>query len=152
MIKNKCNLLSGMTHIYENIYIGDEDDAKNFDLLKEKKITHILIAGKYLEKHYPDSFEYHQINISDRLDQYLDFYFDECNEFIKKSTNVLVHCVIGKSRSPAIVMGYLIGIIGMTFQEAFDLVKEKRSIASPNENFIEQLKNYEKKIKEKFFN
>lgn len=149
MNKNDCNLLSGMTHIYENIYIGDEDDAKNFSLLQEKKITHILIAGKYLEKHYPDSFIYYQINISDKLDQYLDFYFDECNEFIKNSTNVLVHCVVGKSRSPAIVMGYLIGVIKMSFQEAFDLVKEKRSIMSPNENFIEQLKIYERKLKEK---
>lgn len=129
-----------------NVFIGDEDDSKNLKLLKEKQITHILIAGKYLEKTYPNDFIYYQINIVDNENQDLDLYFEECNIFLKKADKILVHCVAGKSRSPAIVIGYLIGEIQMSFLDAFTLTKLKRPIINPNSNFIRNLQNYEEKL------
>ena len=104
-----------------------------------------------MEKTFPLNFIYYQINIIDKETQDLDLYFDECNDFIKVATkNILVHCVEGKSRSPAIVIGYLIGEKHMNFNEAFNLVKSKRSIINPNNNFIKNLKNYEEKTLKKF--
>lgn len=141
-----------ITHIFENVYIGNEDDAKDFSLMKSLGITHILIAGKYMDKHFPNDFTYFQIDIADRIDQDLDLYFDECNQFIKESGKVLVHCVMGKSRSPAIVIGYLISVKGMDFQDALDLVKKKRFITNPNKNFLENLKYLDSKRKVKKIN
>lgn len=113
--------------------------------MKESEITHILIAGKFLEKFFPNDFEYHQINIIDRETQDLSLYFEECNDFIKNAKKVLVHCVAGKSRSPSIVIGYLIAEKKMSFKEAFNLVKSKRSIVDPNANFIRNLQYLEEK-------
>ena len=98
-----------------------------------------------MEKFFPNDFEYYQINIIDRETQDLSLYFEECNNFIKNAKNVLVHCVAGKSRSPSIVIGYLIAKKKMSFNEAFSLVKLKRSIIDPNANFIKNLQYLEEK-------
>lgn len=100
-----------------------------------------------MEKFHPQDFVYYQINIGDKENQDLDLYFDECNSFIKSATNVLVHCVVGKSRSPSIVLGYLIAEKKMSFDEAFKLVKLKRPLINLNNNFIRNLLILEEKTK-----
>ena len=102
-----------------------------------------------MEKAFPEDFTYFQINIADKEAQDLELYFEECNEFIKNSDRVLVHCVSGVSRSPAIVLGYLIGERNMSLEEAFELVKKKRAGINPNCNFMRNLKNFEEKKNEK---
>ena len=94
-----------------------------------------------MEKFFPNDFEYYQINIIDRETQDLSLYFEESNNFIKNAKNVLVHCVAGKSRSPSIVIAEK----KMSFNEAFSLVKLKRSIIDPNANFIKNLQYLEEK-------
>lgn len=60
---------------------------------------------------------------------------------------MLIHCSAGVSRSVTIIIAYLIGNRDMTFDEAFEVVKNKRTEANPNIGFIEQLKNYDKVCK-----
>lgn len=49
---------------------------------------------------------------------------------------------MGRSRSVSIVLAYLIKYHKMTFEDGLKLVKLNRSIAIPNDGFIEQLKEY----------
>jgi protein tyrosine phosphatase len=59
---------------------------------------------------------------------------------------VIVHCVMGVSRSCSLVLAYLMKYKGMSLKQAFDLVSSKRSVVRPNAGFWRQLIEYEKKL------
>lgn len=68
---------------------------------------------------------------------------DKCNEFLvsakERGGRVLVHCNAGVSRSTSVVIGYLMLVNGMSFSDAYCLVKLKRSCCRPNDGFLKQL-------------
>eukprot|EP01017_Pseudomicrothorax_dubius_P011341 TRINITY_DN14221_c0_g1_i1.p1 TRINITY_DN14221_c0_g1~~TRINITY_DN14221_c0_g1_i1.p1 ORF type:complete len:213 (+),score=26.57 TRINITY_DN14221_c0_g1_i1:64-702(+) len=127
-------------HIVDNIYLGNEDTGLDKDVLLAKGITHVLVAGKNLVAKFPETFTYHKIDIYDSLDQDLFPYFEDCFEFIDRAERIYVHCAAGVSRSPSIVIGYLMTRKNLSFEEALELVRSKRWIVDPNSNFVSQLK------------
>lgn len=60
---------------------------------------------------------------------------------------VLVHCQAGVSRSATICLAYLMYTAKVGLETAFEHIKSRRSVISPNLNFMRQLENYEKEIK-----
>jgi protein-tyrosine phosphatase len=52
----------------------------------------------------------------------------------------------GFSRSPSIVIAYLIRFRGLTFDEALEAVRLQRGCANPNEGFTRQLREFEKQM------
>ena len=80
-------------------------------------------------------------------------YLDPTSLFIENALNnkgrVLVHCALGMSRSPSIVIAYLIKYKKMTFYEALNLVQKKHQMTKPQSSFLKQLVEYEKKLKKK---
>jgi len=79
-------------------------------------------------------------------------YFQEAHNFIEegraKNCKVLVHCEGGISRSPTIVIAYLMRYNGMTLKDALEHVSQKRPIISPNMGFMNELKKYEQCLEE----
>ena len=69
------------------------------------------------------------------------------DEHISRSEGVLVHCQGGKSRSASMVLAYLISKQGMSFEDALELLKQKRKVVKPNDSFAAQLKEFEKDLK-----
>ena len=64
----------------------------------------------------------------------------------KKDTNILVHCSAGISRSPTLVLAYMIKRHHLTLDEAFDKMRQLRPIVDPNVSFILQLRDWEKSL------
>ena len=56
---------------------------------------------------------------------------------------VLVHCHAGVSRSATVCIAYLMFKNNMFLEEAFEHVRLRRGVISPNLNFMQQLKEYE---------
>lgn len=56
----------------------------------------------------------------------------------------LVNCMQGKSRSGAVVTAYVAAKNRWTIRQSLALVQEKRGSAQPNNNFMNQLRDYEK--------
>ena len=75
-------------------------------------------------------------------------YFTECIEFIESANKTYVHCMCGISRSSTIVIAYLMWKTHATYNEAQFFVKNRRRYISPNEGFVQQLKIFEKLLKE----
>jgi len=65
-----------------------------------------------------------------------------------ENKRILFHCQGGMSRSPAIVIGYLMATqkYHYTFTQAYDLVAKKRGKLGINPGFIAQLKEFESSI------
>ena len=62
------------------------------------------------------------------------------NEY-KEGHTILVHCAAGMQRSPAVVAMFLIGLFGMTHEQAMAYIQEKRPVAFYlNANFKESIK------------
>ncbi|XP_060217681.1 dual specificity protein phosphatase 1-like isoform X4 [Lycium barbarum] len=137
--------------IEEGLYLGSLGAANNKDALKRLNLTHILTIARELNPPYPNEFVYKVLAVHDRVDANISHYFEECFDFIEEAKGqgggVLVHCFAGKSRSATIVIAYLMKKHGMSHSEAFQLVKSRRPVVSPNAGFMTQLENYDKTLK-----
>ncbi len=84
-------------------------------MLKEG-ITHIINVTKNIPFYHENSkrikIEYLNIPVDDLLVEDIKKHFDKTNEFIEKvkqqNGKILVHCQAGISRSPTIVIAYMI--------------------------------------------
>jgi protein-tyrosine phosphatase len=122
-------------------------------LLKEG-ITHIINVTKDIPFYHENSnrikIEYLKIPVNDSLDQDIKKYFDETNKFIDKvkqqNGKVLVHCQAGISRSPTIVIAYLMKKEKREFQTVFQDVRAIRAVIDPNLKFCNELLEYAKKF------
>jgi protein-tyrosine phosphatase len=75
-----------------------------------------------------------------------NFYFLFKSEAARSSNGrVLVHCQAGVSRSPTITIAYIMALLGKSSNDAFEFVKNKRNIVSPNLNFMGQLFEFEQR-------
>lgn len=80
-------------------------------------------------------------------------HFEKCFAFIDsgiRAGGVLVHCLMGVSRSATIVIGYLIARGKFpTFESSFDHVRSCRSCVQPNFGFVRQLREFTENVKQK---
>ena len=134
--------------ITDKVFLGNYDAAKSKDLLIKNNITHVLTYGKYMELKFKNDFKYLQLNIEDIIEEDIENYFKIAFDFIESGETVFVHCNAGVSRSPSIVIAYLMRKNKLTFLQAYDKVKTCRDSIFPNESFINQLKIYEEKLKQ----
>lgn len=117
--------------------------------LIEKKITHIVSVGnEFINIKHDFECNSLNINIDDVAESAITLRdkLDEIHEQIhnaRKLGNVFVHCNCGVSRSPTIIISYLMGRLNYSLFDAFYLVKKRRDIIQPNLEFMKMLINYE---------
>lgn len=73
-------------------------------------------------------------------------HLEECFAFIEEARSVgsvLVHCLVGMSRSASVVAAYLMYKEKISLEDALAKIREKRSYVRPNEGFVEQLSLFE---------
>jgi len=134
------------------LFLGNMKDASDIEALSRLGIDHVLNVTAVSPAYQTSSkITYKQLHAADNGYQNLKQYFDEAFEFIDAARNcggsVLIHCQAGVSRSPTIAVAYLIKYFPMTMVDAYKFVKSRRSIISPNLNFMGQLLEFEQGIK-----
>lgn len=143
-IKMEGSKESDFSHIVDNIYIGAERAVHRTDQLKQNNVTHILTINNVpLHRSITENYKYKFIYGLDLEFTDLLSHFEECFHFIEDATesggSVLVHCLMGCSRSATIAIAYLMYKNKITYEEALEIVKNKRPMVCPNEGFISQL-------------
>ncbi|XP_029457505.1 dual specificity protein phosphatase 6 isoform X2 [Rhinatrema bivittatum] len=134
------------------LYLGCAKDSTNLDVLEEFGIKYILNVTPNLPNLFENAgeFRYKQIPISDHWSQNLSQFFPEAISFIGKSSGqscgVLVHCLAGISRSVTVTVAYLMQKLNLSMNDAYDIVKTKKSNISPNFNFMGQLLDFERTL------
>jgi len=130
--------------VYPNIYIGNYSTSTNYELLKTLGITHIISAIPSFNPPFEDKFNYLHIEAYDDESQDISQYFEISNEFINECLNqggkILIHCMVGRSRSVCLFLGFLIYIMQGRFH--------KKSLNLENNNDIYNSIEYNKFIKD----
>ncbi|KAI9793500.1 MAG: tyrosine protein phosphatase yvh1 [Peltula sp. TS41687] len=115
--------------------------------LREANITHVLsvIPGSTDEDVFA-SYTHMTLDVYDLEDENLLQHFPAANTFINEGLSgnggVFVHCAMGKSRSAACVMAYLMQKYHISPQEALSRIRQARPKCEPNEGFMKQLELY----------
>ncbi|KAM4600636.1 dual specificity protein phosphatase 10 [Polymixia lowei] len=141
-----------LTSILPFLYLGNEHDAQDANLLQRMNIGYILNVTTHLPLYHYDTglFSYKRLPATDSNKQNLRQYFEEAFEFIEEAhqagMGLLIHCQAGVSRSATIVIAYLMKHTWMTMTDAYKFVKTRRPIISPNLNFMGQLLEFEEDL------
>jgi len=107
----------------------------------------MVSTGNYF---YADAgIKYFGINVLDMPGAQISAHFHECANFIEKALReggrVLVHCLVGVSRSSTIAIAHLMIKRRMSAEEALRTVRRNREIR-PNDGFLRQLLALESKL------
>ncbi|XP_035998048.1 dual specificity protein phosphatase 3 [Fundulus heteroclitus] len=140
--------------VFPRIYIGNAFVAHNPMRLQKLGVTHVLnVAEGTSFMHVNTSPEfyagtgitYHGIPANDTKGFNLSTFFEEGADFIDQALahnngkgKVYVHCREGYSRSPTMVVAYLMMRHKMDARLALATVRHKREIG-PNDGFLHQL-------------
>lgn len=146
-VLDSCKLhLRQIDEVWPNIYIGNIAVAQNRTTLLRLGITHVLNAAHSKQgsignqSFYGSEVVYCGIPADDSTHFDLDVYFKPAADFIHKALKspdgkVLVHCIMGMSRSSSLVLAYLMIHQHMSLKQALHCVVQKRAIY-PNRNFL----------------
>uniref|UniRef100_A0A7N0SXC6 Uncharacterized protein n=1 Tax=Kalanchoe fedtschenkoi TaxID=63787 RepID=A0A7N0SXC6_KALFE len=128
----------------EFLYLGSYDNASRSELLKTQGISCILNTVPACQNLYKNSFLYHCLQEDSTLQ------FDDAIQFIeqceREKARILVHCMSGRSRSPAYVVAYLMKSKGWRLQQSYQLVKDRRPTVEITQGMLQQLQEFEQKI------
>ncbi|XP_038593243.1 dual specificity protein phosphatase family protein [Micropterus salmoides] len=150
LILDSCKLeLTPVDEVWPNLYIGNVAVAQNRKTLQKLGITHVLNVAHSKQGSIGDQSFYGNTCIyfgipaedSERFD--LSLYFKPAADFIhnalkSKDAKVLVHCIMGMSRSATLVLAYLMLRQRLPLRDALRRVIQKRAIY-PNQNFLSLL-------------
>ena len=140
-----------MSKIDSHIWIGPFSKAWDEKFLKKNGITHILCCAK--EFNAPTFFQgsdkaktqWHSLRITDdksNANTAAEFRKGAAvlNRWIKSGKKVIVHCYAGISRSVSTVIAYYIIYKGLTYDQAYDLIKKGRPELNPHPLYVKILK------------
>lgn len=132
------------------LYLGSAYQASRQDYLSGLRITALLNLSRRELQPAGDHYDYKWIPVEDNNMADISSHFQEAIDFIdhvkQSGGKVLVHCEAGISRSPTICMAYIMRTQRLQLEEAFDLIKQRRALVSPNFSFMGQLQQFESEV------
>jgi protein-tyrosine phosphatase len=133
-----------MSKVLDYLYISGEKHAHDMQWLNKRNITYIINCAEEVESRYPHHLLYLNLDMDDHPNEDISKHFQASYEFIedasRKGKSVLVHCMMGISRSATIVLYYLMRKFNMTYDEALKYLTVKRKIVWPNKGFRQKLR------------
>jgi protein-tyrosine phosphatase len=119
-----------VTQVLPWLWIGNAAYAQQLQYLMKLGITHIMNVTADVGNHYPQHFVYQRIPLNDENNVDALSRFPTAVDFIKRvwqcRGKVYVHCSMGVSRAPAVVMAYIIKEKHLSLIDAYRFLKAVR--------------------------
>ncbi|CAB1343725.1 unnamed protein product [Coregonus sp. 'balchen'] len=134
------------------LYQGSAAQASDYHILENLNITHVVNATAECPDAFPSTLSYLRLRLSDDAQQDLVEALPQAARFIAGALSsevggrVLVHCSMGRSRSSALTLAFLMQHQRWTLLHAIRWLKERRACTAPNVNFLRQLLTYEEQL------
>eukprot|EP00056_Hartaetosiga_gracilis_P020742 m.21079 g.21079 ORF g.21079 m.21079 type:complete len:411 (-) comp8679_c0_seq1:130-1362(-) len=130
------------------IFLGNRRHAQSDEVITSLQITHILNVTTDEQNMFERSVTYLRLPVQDEPTEDLFQFFERASHFIAKSVKeagarILVHCVMGVSRSTTCLIAYFIKECKWSLKEAIDHIADKRQGIRPNYGFLRQLLRWE---------
>lgn len=137
----------GPVEILPFLFLGSAHHSSRRETLERCGITAVLNVSSSCPNLFEEELQYKTLKVEDSLAADIRVLFPEAIHFIdsikESGGRVLVHCQAGISRSATICLAYLIHARRVRLDEAFDFVKRRRQVISPNLAFMGQLLQFE---------
>lgn len=127
--------------ILPGLFLSSQDPAFCIEALKKYNVKHILSVGINLDLRF-NGIKYYYCELLDLPESDIFLPIKTCIDIIHKNRheNILVHCNAGVSRSPTVVISYLMASEHLSYDEAYEKVRNKRNCIKPNNGFVQQLR------------
>ncbi|KAM3868017.1 dual specificity protein phosphatase 2 [Diretmus argenteus] len=137
----------GPVELLPFLFLGSAVHSSRRETLAAAGITAVLNVSSSCPNLYEEELLYLRLTVEDSLAADIRACFSEAIDFIDSvkahGGRVLVHCQAGISRSATICLAYLMHTQRVRLEEAFDFVKQRRQVISPNLAFMGQLLQFE---------
>merc|ERR1712060_716774 len=137
--------------ILDHVLIGGFEQSQDLEGLTLSGVTHVLNCARELPNCFPGTLKYLKFDYADDNRQMILPCFEKAFEFMDQCYDekgvCLVHCQQGKSRSAAVIAGYLMARRGLSLTAAIERMQAVRRVAKPNDNFMAQLSMFERATK-----
>lgn len=134
--------------VVDKLWLGSCHSDVDKGYLKGLGISAVVLVCCDSTPRFPEVFDYFSIDVADTLTADLLSHFDKAATFIMKHIElghgVLVRCAAGASRSPSVVVAYLLKTRKWPLEVCMSTVTKARPLVCINEHFIEQLRVFEK--------
>jgi protein-tyrosine phosphatase len=136
-----------LSEVLPRIWIGDKGVVYDAHMLRSIGATHILNCAIELPFTYPfelaSSEKIHMTDDDDplALEQIkkgaatIQKWFEGCPASV-----IIVHCAAGVSRSPTVVLAWMIIYGGIALKDAYRLIQQHRNFIRPNDFYMRLLK------------
>lgn len=147
IIEKAKSLGTEPTKVTDRIYVGNSFNACNYYQLKKLGIKMIVNATYDIRNYYPEDFIYVRIPIEDdnteSICKYLKFAYNKIDNFINSNEigNILVHCMMGASRSVTIISYYIAVKQNKNIKTIIEDLKKIRPIVNPTRKLVNDLVN-----------
>jgi len=130
------------------LFVGGQMAAGSLEGLQQVGITHVLNCCERVPCKFRARITYKVVNVLDTKSSNIKDFIPEALTFIDEvvaaNGKVLVHCMVGASRSVSLVLAWLVARRHMPLKQAYQQVRSKRHQARPNRSFCEQLMDFER--------
>jgi protein-tyrosine phosphatase len=136
-----------LSEVLPRIWIGDKRCVYDAHMLKMINVSHILNCAEELPLTYPcNLYEKYKIPMIDDDDPNA---MDQIKEGAKKiqdwfescpASVIIVHCAAGISRSPTVVLAWMIIYRGLSLKDGYSLIQKQRDFIRPNDFYMRLLK------------
>jgi len=134
--------------VTDAVGIGSAECASDHSFLKRHNFTHVVSIGTDFAAKFEDINYLIFNNILDAPFQSLNAVLKQVIEFITEAEScrrkVYIHCLMGLSRSSALLFGYVMFKKRIGYDQARAIVQKKRPMANPNIGFELQLRTFER--------
>ncbi|OQS06144.1 hypothetical protein THRCLA_01802 [Thraustotheca clavata] len=148
------------TKINNGLFMGDVDAAQDAEFISLNGIEFIVncVSREVPNVYEGDGIEYMMCDMAEDPECVLfdlrNQNFVDLVQFIEnameQSHSLLVHSMDGLSRSPCVMMSYLMVKYLWSLDKAFDYVKMKRADINPHHGYLEQLSSLDLQLQKKY--
>ncbi|KAM9359679.1 dual specificity protein phosphatase 14 [Symphorus nematophorus] len=139
-----------VSQVRPRLFLSGLDSALSPSVLSSRNVTLVVNASGLEDVSYPqlEGLQVLHVPVQDQPHAPLRHFFDLVAERIHQNHTgaTLVHCTAGRSRSPSLIIAYLMRFEGISLRQAHELVLQQRPFVRPNAGFWRQLMDYERTL------